>query len=78
MNENVFIYNENSNIKDIVKIINEQFTLISNAIDNASDNEYEIINKVLGWDDISKSLGMAIHDLINKTFLKINNPKKSR
>ena len=56
--------NTGDTVKEIIKKINDEFTYISNAIDKASDEEYNVIDKVIAWDDTSKMLGMAIYDLI--------------
>ena len=52
-------------VKDAVEALNREFTYMVKGIEKASDAEYNVINKVLAWEDTSKGLGMAINDLIN-------------
>ena len=62
MNEAVVI-NTGDTVKDIVKSLNDNLSYMQKAINNATDEEYNVINKVLAWEDTSKSIGLAIWDL---------------
>lgn len=55
--------NTGNTVKEILKTLDEDFSYMAKAIDKASDEEYDVINKVLAWEDTSKSMGMAINDL---------------
>ena len=63
LNENVNIGSDDT-IKNIVATINYYFGDISNAIEDASDEDYAVINRVIAWDDTGKGMGMAIKKLI--------------
>lgn len=51
------------NAKDAIKAIVENLAYISKAIDNASESDAEVINRVLAWNDTEQMLDLAVHSL---------------